>query len=50
MENKEKIVNFEKYCRTCKHSKKREYEDPCDDCLDYPVNDEGRRPVRWEAK
>lgn len=46
----EHIVDFNKYCKTCKHNKKMEYEDPCDECLDCPTNEDSTRPVKWEAK
>ena len=50
MEYPEKIVNFEKYCKTCKFKKADESWDPCDDCLNHPVNTNSERPVRWRAE
>ena len=50
MENNTKIVDFHKYCKTCKHSKKKDNEDPCDECLDNPTNTNTSRPVNWEEK
>lgn len=50
MENKQKIVDFHKWCKSCKHEKKPEYEDPCNECLDYPVNEDSTKPVNWEEK
>lgn len=45
-----KEVDFAKYCKTCKFSELPEYEDPCDDCLMYPVNENSHKPVKWEEK
>lgn len=38
MEIIHKIVNFEKYCETCKHKDLKESAEPCNECLDHPVN------------
>lgn len=45
-----KIVDFDKYCKTCEHRDKKESEDPCWDCLNEPVNSESHKPVKWEEK
>lgn len=45
-----KEVYFEKYCKTCRHEQKAEYEEPCDDCLEESVNLYSHKPVRWEEK
>lgn len=45
-----KFVDFRRYCKTCKHSKLREDQEPCDECLEYPVNEYSHKPVKWEAK
>lgn len=45
-----KEVDFEKYCETCKHEDTPEFEDPCNDCLDYPTNVNSSKPVYWEEK
>ena len=46
----EKIVEFEMYCKSCKHEKKSEEEFPCFECLGISVNEDSRRPVYWEEK
>lgn len=46
----EKFVDFHKYCELCKYEKVDESEDPCDECLTYPVNTESLKPVRFEEK
>lgn len=46
----EKEVYFGDYCKTCKHEKVSEQDDPCYDCLDSPVNEDSHKPIRWEEK
>lgn len=46
----EKIVNFARYCKRCKHRTVEEYEDPCNDCLNNPVNIDSHKPVNFEEK
>ena len=48
--NDQKEVYFDKYCKTCKHSKKKEYDDPCDECLSEPVNTYSHKPTKYEEK
>ena len=48
MEIIEKIVDFEKYCKYCKHKDDLDYTDPCNFCLDTPVNDNSERPICFE--
>ena len=50
MRTTEYEVDFEAYCKTCKHSGKPEKEDPCNECLDQCWNEETRKPVYWEEK
>lgn len=50
MEYKEKIVRFDEYCDKCKHKELEDYKDPCNDCLNNPVNINSRRPVNYESK
>ena len=52
MELRDKIVEFEKYCKTCKHKDvKDEYGiDPCHECLNEPVNTHSRKPVNYEEQ
>jgi len=48
MENEYKIVEFEKYCDTCKHKDVASKDEPCYECLDNPVNLNSHKPVKWE--
>lgn len=45
-----KEVYFDQYCKTCKHEKLAESEEPCAECLDECVNQNSHKPVRWEEK
>lgn len=50
MEIKERMVEYFKYCPTCKHKDLNGWEDPCNDCLDNPVNVGTDKPVKYEKK
>lgn len=50
MEYIDKEVYFHKYCPTCKYEKTSEVEEPCNECLEYGVNDYTHRPVKWKEK
>lgn len=50
MEEGYKMVYFGQYCKTCKHYQLAENEDPCDECLENPVNLWSHKPVKWEEK
>lgn len=45
-----KIVDFDKYCGTCKHREEDPdvEESPCDICLSVPVREDGHRPEKYE--
>lgn len=45
-----RIVDFEKYCKTCKHENVDEVMDPCNECLGYPFRDQSEKPEKWEEK
>lgn len=50
MEFTEKIVDFKKYCETCKHKDIKEIEDSCNECLDNPTNTHSKKPINYEEK
>lgn len=50
MEDTYKEVYFSQYCKTCKHEKKAEIDDPCDECLNTPANVYSHKPIKWEKK
>lgn len=50
MDDTYKEVYFDQYCKTCKYYKKEEYRDPCNECLDTPVNLCSHKPINWTDK
>ena len=50
MEYSKKIVEFDKYCKTCEFEKIDEFECPCHECLSEPVNEHSRKPVNYKEK
>lgn len=50
VDNDYKEVYFGEYCKTCKHKDVPEIEEPCNECLEYPVNLYTHRPVNWKEK
>lgn len=50
MEDTYKEVYFGEYCPKCKYEKKAETDEPCDECLENPVNLYSHKPVRFEEK
>lgn len=50
MELVERIVEYSDYCRKCKHLDKPEYKDPCNECLENPVNINTTAPVKYEPR
>ena len=41
------IVDFNKYCKTCKYLDVDEQEDPCNECLHNPVKEDSRKPINY---
>ena len=41
-------VDFHEWCPKCEHFKLKEWEDPCHDCLNEPINEDSRRPVMFK--
>lgn len=50
MEDICKEVYFSLYCKTCQYENLPENEDPCDECLNEPVNVHSHKPVKWVEK
>ena len=42
-------VEFDKWCKTCVYKDLEEKYDPCDECLEYPSNEETTKPVNYKA-
>lgn len=45
-----KLVDYWKYCKTCKHTDIIETEDPCNECLTTPVNEDSHKPINYEKE
>ena len=50
MEEKVKIVEFDKYCEKCKFFNTPDSMDPCDTCLGNPVNENSHKPVNFKEE
>lgn len=50
VDNDYQEVYFDQYCKTCKHVKCNNYESPCEECLDNPVNLYSHKPINYEEK
>jgi len=48
MEIVNKIVEFDKYCKTCEFRDTKEYLNPCHDCLNNPTNVNSRKPINYK--
>lgn len=45
-----KEVDFHTYCKTCKYKDVDIDDDPCNECLEYPINFHSYKPVKYEEK
>lgn len=43
-----KEVYFSQWCKSCKHYNEPETEEPCNECLGEPGNEDSHKPVKWE--
>ena len=50
MENRERFVEFDQYCKTCQYEKLAETDSPCDECLEHPVNLNSNKPFCYERR
>ena len=50
MEENEKEVYYHEYCKKCKYRKKKEDEDPCNDCLAQPWNVDSHKPINFKEE
>ena len=46
----ERLVDFHMYCKTCKYYETDEGTDPCNECLNNPVNIDSHKPVNYSQK
>lgn len=42
------IVEYDKYCDSCKYKDTKSTEDPCDECLGSPVREASRKPINYK--
>ena len=45
-----KIVEYENWCPKCKYLNVDEVEEPCNECLTYPVVEDSHKPIKFEEK
>ena len=45
-----KEVYFHEYCKSCKHEKVKDKDEPCNECLSEPTNLDSHKPVKYEKK
>lgn len=50
MEDTDIFVDFETYCKQCKHKDVKEEKDPCHICLSNPVNRNSSKPTEFVEK
>lgn len=46
----EKEVMYSEYCKKCLYFELDETEDPCNECLTYPVNENSIVPINFKEK
>ena len=44
------IIDFDKWCSTCKHKEKASIDYPCDECLSHPTSWNSERPVFFDEE
>lgn len=50
MNEQTKHVEFNRFCKICKHFKIPSIEDPCDECLNVPAREHSYKPVNFEEQ
>lgn len=43
-----KEVYFHNYCKDCKYKNVDDMDEPCNECLEEPINLYSHKPVKWE--
>lgn len=49
-QNSPMMVRYDLWCSKCKNKDVKENDDPCEECLDHPVNDSTERPIHFKEK
>ena len=50
MDTTYKEVDFKKYCPLCKFEKLKDWQDPCNECMEYGMNEHTAKPVYFKEK
>lgn len=45
-----KIVEFVEYCPKCEYINVEATEDPCNECLNHPVNEDSHKPINFKEE
>lgn len=43
-----KIIEYDAWCPKCKYYEIPEAEDPCNECLNTPAQDESHKPIKYD--
>jgi hypothetical protein len=44
----DKEVYFHEWCKKCKYGPLQEHDDPCEECITHPSNENSHRPVNFK--
>lgn len=47
MNTRTHLSKYFEYCKTCKYKDLDEAEEPCNECLTFPVNIDSRKPIKY---
>ncbi len=49
-ENSRIMVRYDLWCDKCQHKTIKENDEPCEECLDHPINENTERPINFKEK
>ena len=50
IEIREQMVRYDTWCKKCKNNETKENDDPCEECLNHPINEHTEKPINFEEK
>lgn len=50
MEIIEKFVEFDEFCEKCEHKDLEQFKEPCNECLENPVQEGTIKPLNFKEK
>ena len=50
IENNQRIVCYDIWCQKCLCKDIKENDEPCEECLDNPTNENTERPIKFKEK